>query len=60
MSERIAREHAHLRNIERYQGLLESRLNETELRFVSQRLLEERRSLAMLQLMSPSDRSHII
>jgi len=60
MSERIARERAHQRNIERYEGLLKSSLNETELRFVNQRLLEERKSLAMMQLMSPSDPSDTI
>ena len=60
MSERIARLNAHRRNIERYEGLLKSNLNETELRFVNQRLLEERKSLAMLQLMCPSDPSEII
>ena len=60
MSERIARVYAHQRNIERYEGLLKSNLNETELRFVNQRLLEERKSLAILQLMSPSDPSEII
>jgi hypothetical protein len=60
MNERIARLHAHQRNIERYEGLLKSNLNETELRFVNQRLLEERRALAMLQLMSPSNPSQMI
>jgi hypothetical protein len=60
MSERIAREHAHRRNIERYEGLLKSRLNDTELRFVNQRLLEERRDLAVLQLVSPRDPSQLI
>ena len=60
MSERIARLHAHQRNIERYEGLLKSNLNETELRFVNQRLLEERKALAMVRLMSPSNPSQII
>jgi hypothetical protein len=60
MSERIARVDAHQRNIERYEGLLKSSLNETELRFVNQRLLEERRALAMVQLMSPSNPSQMI
>ena len=60
MSERIARLNAHQRNIERYEGLLKSNLNEIELRFVNQRLLEERKSLAILQLMSPNDPSEII
>lgn len=60
MSERIARLLAHQRNIERYEGLLKSNLSETELRFVYQRLMEERKALAMVQLMSPSSPSQII
>ena len=60
MSERIARLHAHQRNIERYEGLLKSNLNETELRFVNRRLLEERKALEMVQLMSPGDPSRTI
>jgi hypothetical protein len=55
MNEKIARLHAHLRNIERYEGLLKSGLSEIELRFVEQRLSEERLALAMLQFMSPSN-----
>jgi hypothetical protein len=45
------------RNIEHYQGLLKSVLNEVELRFVEQRLSEERLALAMLQFMSPGNPS---
>lgn len=60
MSERVARLRAHQRNIERYEGLLQSSLNETELRFVNQRLSEERRALEMVQLMSPSNPSQVI
>ena len=60
MNERIARVHAHERNIERYERLLKSSLNETEVRFVNQRLAEERRALAMLQLLSPSNPSQVI
>lgn len=55
MNERIARLRAHQRNIDRYQGLLKSSLSEIELRFVEQRLSEERLALAMLQFMSPSN-----
>jgi hypothetical protein len=54
MNERISRLRAHQRNIDRYQGLLKSSLSEIELRFVEQRLSEERLALAMLQFMSPS------
>jgi hypothetical protein len=60
MSERIARLSAHQRNIERYEGLLKSGLNETELRFVNQRLSEERRALAMVQPASASNPSQMI
>jgi hypothetical protein len=55
MNEKIARLRAHQRNIERYEGLLKSSLSEIELRFVEQRLSEERLALAMLQFMSPSN-----
>jgi hypothetical protein len=55
MNERIARLRAHQRNIDRYQGLLKSSLSEIELRFVEQRLSEERLALALLQFMSPSN-----
>jgi hypothetical protein len=48
---------AHQGNIDRYQGLLKSSLSEIELRFVEQRLSEERLALAMLQFMSPSNSS---
>ena len=54
MNERDTRLRAHQRNIDRYQGLLESGLSEIELRFVEQRLSEERIALAMLQFMSPT------
>lgn len=52
MSEKAARLLAHQRNIDRYQKLLRSNLSATELRFVEQRLSEERFTLAMLQFMS--------
>jgi hypothetical protein len=55
MNERITRLRAHQRNIDRYQGLLKSSLSEIELRFVEQRLSEERLAMAMLQFMSPSN-----
>ena len=55
MNERIARLRAHQRNIDRYQGLLKSSLSEIELRFVEQRLSEERLALVMLQFMSLSN-----
>jgi hypothetical protein len=55
MSERIARLRAHQNNIDRYEGLLRSTLSAVELRFVEQRLSEERLALMMLQCMSPSN-----
>ena len=54
MNEKIARLRAHQRNVERYQGLLKSKLSQVELRFVEQRLSEERFALALLQFMGPS------
>jgi hypothetical protein len=53
MSERITRLQAHQRNIDRYQGLLETQLSETEKRYLEKRLSEERFAIAMLRLMSP-------
>jgi hypothetical protein len=55
MNERISRLRAHQCNIDRYNNLLKSSLSEIELRFVEQRLSEERLALAMLQFMSPSN-----
>lgn len=57
MSERVNRLRSHQRNIHRYQGLLKSGLSDIELRFVEQRLSEERLALAMLQFISPSNSS---
>jgi len=55
MNEKIARLRTHRQNIDRYEVLLKSGLSEIELRFVEQRLSEERLALAMLQFMSPSN-----
>jgi hypothetical protein len=55
MNEKIARLRTHKQNIDRYEGLLKSALSEIELRFIEQRLSEERLALAMLQFMSPID-----
>ena len=60
MNGRINRLRAHQRNIDRYQGLLKSGLSDIELRFVEQRLSEERFALAMLQFMSPGNLSGMI
>jgi hypothetical protein len=53
MDERIARLRAHKRNIERYQDLLKTKLNEVELQYLEKRLSEERFAIAMLNFMSP-------
>jgi hypothetical protein len=42
MKDKTTRLLAHERNIDRYQGLLKSGLSDIELRFVEQRLSEER------------------
>jgi hypothetical protein len=48
MDERIARLRAHQKNIERYQDLLKTKLNEVELQYLEKRLSEERLAIAML------------
>lgn len=47
IDERIARLRAHQRNIDRYQGLLRTKLSELEFEFLKRRLREEQ--LAMLR-----------
>jgi hypothetical protein len=44
----------HQMNIERYQGLLKTKLSEAEVNFLERRLAEERFSVAMLGFMSPN------
>ncbi|MGA2998586.1 hypothetical protein [Bradyrhizobium sp.] len=58
MSERASRLRFHQRNIDHYHGLLKSGLSDIELRFVEQRLSEERLALAILQFMSPNNSSN--
>jgi len=53
MDERIARLRTHHKNIERYQGLLKTKLNEVELQYLERRLSEERFAIAILEFMSP-------
>jgi hypothetical protein len=55
MNERAARLRAFERNIDRYQRLLETKLNETETRFVRQRLSEELFAMAILQAIKQND-----
>ena len=49
MNQRIARLRTHQENIERYQSLLETKLNDVERQFVEKRLSEERFAIAMLR-----------
>jgi hypothetical protein len=53
MDERNARLRTHQKNIDRYQGLLQTQLSETEKRYIEKRLFEERFAVAMLVFMSP-------
>jgi hypothetical protein len=54
MNERIARLRTHQKNIERYQTLLKTKLNDVEVQFLEKRLSEERSAVAMLQFMGPN------
>ena len=53
MTDRIARLRTHQKNIDRYQGLLTTKLSEIERRFLERRVSEERFAIAMLEFMSP-------
>jgi hypothetical protein len=48
METRVIQLRTHQKNIDRYQGLLKTKLNETERLFLEKRLSEE--TIAMLQL----------
>ena len=52
MTERIARLRAHQNNIDRYERLLKTKLQELELQYLERRLAEERFAIEML--MDPS------
>jgi hypothetical protein len=54
MDERSARLHSHQKNIDRYQGLLKTKLSEAEKQYFERRLSEERIAIAMLDVLSPS------
>jgi len=54
MDERIARLRTHQKNIDRYQGLLKTKLSEAEQKYLEKRVSEERFAIAMLEFMSPS------
>ena len=53
-NERIARLRTHQKNIERYQSLLKTNLNDVEMQFLERRLSEERLGIAILQFMGSS------
>jgi hypothetical protein len=53
MDERNARFRTHQKNIDRYQDLLQTKLSETEKRYIEKRLSEERFAIAKLVFMSP-------
>jgi hypothetical protein len=57
MNERIARLRTHQKNVERYQSLLKTKLNDLEVEFLEKRLSEERLAVAVLQFMGPSGAS---
>jgi hypothetical protein len=48
VDERGIRLRAHQKNVDRYQGLLKTKLSEIELQFVERRLSEERSAIANL------------
>jgi hypothetical protein len=53
-NEIIARLRTHQKNIERYQSLLKTNLNDVEMQFLEGRLSEERLAIAILQFMGSS------
>ena len=55
METRVFQLRTHQKNIDRYQGLLKTKLNETERLFLKKRVYEE--AIAMLQLMAQQSRS---
>ena len=52
MEERITRLRAHLRNIDRYQCLLRTKLSDAEQRYLERRLSEERFAIKTLNFTS--------
>ena len=54
MNIRFVRLRTHQRNIDRYEGMLKTKLTDAETRFVEKRLSEERLAIAMLQFLGPS------
>ena len=54
MEARIVRLRTHQKNIDRYEGLLQTKLSEAERQYIEKRLSEERLAMAMLQFMRQS------
>jgi hypothetical protein len=54
METRIVQLRTHQKNIDRYEGLLQTKLSEAERQYIEKRLSEERLAMAMLQFMGPS------
>ena len=52
MEERITRLRVHLRNIDRYQSLLKTKLSDAEQRYLESRLSEERFAITTLNFTS--------
>ena len=58
MDDKVARLRAHQRNIDRYEGLLQTKLSEVEKRFLEKRLSEERFAIRMLDFMAPPSKGY--
>jgi hypothetical protein len=50
MEARIVRLRTHQKNIDRYEGLLQTKLSDAERQYIEKRLSEERLAMVMLQL----------
>ena len=55
METRVTQLRTHQKNIDRYHGILKTKLNETERLFLKKRVYEE--TIAMLELMAQQSRS---
>ena len=59
MNGRIVRLCTHQKNVERYQSLLETKLDDLEVQFLDKRLSEERLAIAILQFMGSSGAAEV-
>ena len=57
METRIVQLRTHQKNIDRYEGLLETKLSQVERLYIEKCVSEERFAIAMLDFMSPSPAS---